>query len=45
MILSCGKFDVIADITQSLDSCELKLSILKTNLSDNDIKQIEIYIM
>ena len=36
--------DVIADVTQSLDSCASKLSILTNNLSDNDIKQIEIYI-
>lgn len=36
--------DVIADITQSLDSCTLKFSILTNNLSDNDIKQIEIYL-
>jgi hypothetical protein len=36
--------DVIADISQSLDSCTLKLSILTANLSDNDMKQIEIFI-
>ncbi len=36
--------DVIVDITQSLDSCALKLSVLTNNLSENDIKQIEIFI-
>ncbi|CAF4468439.1 unnamed protein product [Rotaria socialis] len=39
--------DIIADITQSLDACTVKLSILTDNSSDinlNDIKQIEIYI-
>src|SRR5437868_292278 len=36
--------DVIADITQSLDSSSLKLSILSENSFDNDIKQLEIFI-
>ncbi|CAF1052712.1 unnamed protein product [Rotaria sordida] len=39
--------DVIADITQSLDACAIKLSVLINNSSDInliDIKQIEIFI-
>lgn len=36
--------DVIADITQSLDSCALKLSVLASNLSCNDMKEIEMFI-
>ncbi|CAF2636953.1 unnamed protein product [Rotaria sp. Silwood2] len=39
--------DVMADITQSLDACTIKLSVLTDNSSDinlTDIKQLEIFI-